>query len=454
MWKHLRCSKIPSKVWFKFIPTEITELRHEQNAAALFKEYIQSFQPNEDVIHTAMESLEMNKEIFEGYKELNSQKQQEFRNYCLNTENWANYTKGQSKIGKPGFNVPAIQAGTAEPGVPVTINRTPTQIPSMPDGTAVSSSSTLPIMTITKLKSIPKPGDSDYLSTSTSLNGITFVMTGVFPQIGGGTGLNLGKERTKALIQSFGGRVTGAISGKTDILLIGEQPGASKVSKARHANVKLLTINEFLNQLKTNTVRDQLLSDPHPELLIDSFSSGFRDNQVMMDAEQLAIAQGTTIPSDAIELPHSAGVIGSPSRMAITAIPPGAIISKPTKPKPKKKKATSTTSATTTATAVKAETTAIGKGKKTKVKAKTKTKGKSKATSKSKVVNVDMEVEQPTELGLGLGLEPINIDENEAKEEKEKEKEEEEAEKKEQVDTSRRHSSRKRRSSTLLDDFI
>ena len=33
-------------------------------------------------------------------------------------------------------------------------------------------------------------------------------MTGVFPEVGGGAGLNLGKERVKAMIESFGGRVT------------------------------------------------------------------------------------------------------------------------------------------------------------------------------------------------------------------------------------------------------
>ncbi len=52
-----------------------------------------------------------------------------------------------------------------------------------------------------------------------------FVMTGIFPDIGGGTGLDLGKGRVKALIESFGGRVVSAVSGKTDFLMVGEEPG-------------------------------------------------------------------------------------------------------------------------------------------------------------------------------------------------------------------------------------
>lgn len=35
------------------------------------------------------------------------------------------------------------------------------------------------------------------------------------------------------MIESFGGRVTGSVSGKTDILLVGEEPGFSKLTQAR-----------------------------------------------------------------------------------------------------------------------------------------------------------------------------------------------------------------------------
>ena len=69
------------------------------------------------------------------------------------------------------------------------------------------------------------------------LAGKNVVLTGVFPQLGGGQGLDLGKAR--AMIESFGGRVTSDVSGKTDVLLVGTAPrgrpprGYSKVFEAR-----------------------------------------------------------------------------------------------------------------------------------------------------------------------------------------------------------------------------
>ena len=44
--------------------------------------------------------------------------------------------------------------------------------------------------------------------------------------VGGGMGLNLGKNKVSDWVESFGGRVTKAVSGKTDILIVGKEPGA------------------------------------------------------------------------------------------------------------------------------------------------------------------------------------------------------------------------------------
>lgn len=60
---------------------------------------------------------------------------------------------------------------------------------------------------------IPKPGVNGAISGV--LDGKKFVLTGVFPEIGGGSGLNMGKDRMKEMIESFGGKVTGSVSGKT-----------------------------------------------------------------------------------------------------------------------------------------------------------------------------------------------------------------------------------------------
>ena len=41
--------------------------------------------------------------------------------------------------------------------------------------------------------------------------------------------MELGKARVKTMIESFGGKVTSAVSGKTSFVLVGKEPGMSKV---------------------------------------------------------------------------------------------------------------------------------------------------------------------------------------------------------------------------------
>ena len=60
---------------------------------------------------------------------------------------------------------------------------------------------------------IPKPGINGAIAGL--FNGKKFVLTGVFPEVGGGSGLSLGKDRMTNMIESFGGKVTGSVSGKT-----------------------------------------------------------------------------------------------------------------------------------------------------------------------------------------------------------------------------------------------
>ena len=49
---------------------------------------------------------------------------------------------------------------------------------------------------------VPKPNQGG--ANEHSLSGQTFVLTGVFPEVGGGSGLSQGKQKVKAMIQSFG----------------------------------------------------------------------------------------------------------------------------------------------------------------------------------------------------------------------------------------------------------
>lgn len=69
--------------------------------------------------------------------------------------------------------------------------------------------------------------------------GLTFVVTGTLP--------SLSRKDAKAFIEERGGRVTGSVSGSTDYLVVGEDPG-SKVDRARELGVKEIT-EEQLREL-------------------------------------------------------------------------------------------------------------------------------------------------------------------------------------------------------------
>jgi DNA ligase (NAD+) len=69
------------------------------------------------------------------------------------------------------------------------------------------------------------------------LQGKTFVITG---RLAGFT-----REEAKERLELLGGRVSNQVSGKTDYLIVGEDPG-SKLDKARELKVPVLTEKEFM----------------------------------------------------------------------------------------------------------------------------------------------------------------------------------------------------------------
>jgi DNA ligase (NAD+) len=77
----------------------------------------------------------------------------------------------------------------------------------------------------------------------TPLTDKRFVITGTFE--------NMTRPEAQALIESYGGRVSNAISDKTDFLLAGTKAG-SKLAKARAANVKVISLDELRQMLSIN----------------------------------------------------------------------------------------------------------------------------------------------------------------------------------------------------------
>ena len=160
---------------------------------------------------------------------------------------------------------------------------------------------------------IPVPGKD---GVANILAGKTVVLTGVFPELGGGGGLSLGKARAKAMIQSFGGRVTGSVSGRTDILLVGKSPGFSKVSKARAApKARLVTLDQLRNGLVgTKTLEDATAG----ALQIGSFSSGYNNNGLKKQriAGAQHVAAMAMVPAAAPAAPAKAAAVQKKAKKA------------------------------------------------------------------------------------------------------------------------------------------
>jgi replication factor C subunit 1 len=75
------------------------------------------------------------------------------------------------------------------------------------------------------------------------LKSLTFVITGVLP--------SLERDECKKIIESYGGRVTTAVSGKTDYLLAGRDVGKTKTDKAEKLRVKIISEDDLLEMIRT-----------------------------------------------------------------------------------------------------------------------------------------------------------------------------------------------------------
>jgi DNA ligase (NAD+) len=71
--------------------------------------------------------------------------------------------------------------------------------------------------------------------------GMTSVVTGTLP--------TLTRSEASAIIQSYGGKVSGSVSGKTTYVLAGEEAG-SKLDKARTLGVEIITEDDLNNMIR------------------------------------------------------------------------------------------------------------------------------------------------------------------------------------------------------------
>lgn len=247
-WCHLVCWRVPNSVWLG-LPNPETCSEPKSFEEALER---------------------MNEVLLSGFSDLSPQDRSDFVAYVMDKSNWAR----SNRKGKARFE--RMQQ-----------DKHSENSPEPPLDTAA-------IMAVKPKEKrglvVPKPGVGN--AKAGTLIGATMVLTGIFPELGGGCGLNLGKQRAKALVESFGGRVTSAVSGKTTHLLVGQEPGFSKVSQARQKpGVQLIGLGHLVDSLEG---KGSLEDAPFPK--ITSFSTGYRGNSLALTAsdEDLKRARGDT----------------------------------------------------------------------------------------------------------------------------------------------------------------
>ena len=82
-------------------------------------------------------------------------------------------------------------------------------------------------------------------SKETSFSAKTFVLTGSLE--------SMTREELKEKIEMLGGNVSGSVSKKTSIVIVGENPG-SKYEKAKELNIEIWNEEKLLDQLKMEGV--------------------------------------------------------------------------------------------------------------------------------------------------------------------------------------------------------
>ena len=87
------------------------------------------------------------------------------------------------------------------------------------------------------------------------------------------------------MIEAFGGRVTSAVSGKTDSLVVGKAPGAKKVSEAIAKGVPTVDI-AGLKAVLEGGAGASLDDAPAPQ--ITAFSAGYKGNALRLTDKQAA----------------------------------------------------------------------------------------------------------------------------------------------------------------------
>lgn len=243
-WNHLECWRVPYRVW--------SGLSRPDDAKTVLRDLIG-----------------MDEVLLTGVSDLDREDRKAFVEHVMDKSHWAKHIRRKRKA-EPK---PAPSSEEPEPA-PTSEGSKRSKVQTEPSSIAATSKA------LTEAKQrfvVPRP-DLNGARSSTALDGKTIVLTGVFPEIGGGAGLNLGKDKVKRMVQSFGGRVTSAVSGKTDYLVVGKEPGRSKVGAARSRGVRMVDLRSLQKLLMNESTFEAIEQGPPPK--IESFSAGYAGNRI------------------------------------------------------------------------------------------------------------------------------------------------------------------------------
>jgi hypothetical protein len=101
-----------------------------------------------------------------------------------------------------------------------------------------------------------------------SLKELRFVLSGTWPDLGGGQGLTSGKLCLKSRIEKFGGSVTAMYSCLTNFLVVGTSPGPKKVIEVHEKKVKIIDINQLTKIIVGGLAIIDLATEDYPETAI------------------------------------------------------------------------------------------------------------------------------------------------------------------------------------------
>jgi hypothetical protein len=282
-WVHLKCWRVPSKVWLGVPNPE------ECDDPKMFEQAL----------------LSMNEVLLSGVSELTPESKQLFVEHVMDKVNWAKLVKRKPKNKDDGDEAltEVEKVEKQEKNAAVVIH-----------GKHKAS----------EVFVVPVPGKNGALANM--LEGKRVVLTGTFPEVGGGTALNLGKEKVKRMIEAFGGKVTGSVSGKTDILIVGKDPGFSKVSQSKSKGIQLIALKDMKEAIEGGRLEDA----PRPGAIMN-FSSGYVSrltgaNGLALTASDEALAFASSVQVPEIEAATMKRLAGDETN-------------KPAKKKSKKKKA-------------------------------------------------------------------------------------------------------------------